>query len=63
MKQKSEELGTSISKLKRMLTRFWQRGMSKNALLSDYINSGENGKNKQLGKSEVGRPKKMNYKV
>lgn len=35
--------------------------MSKNALLPDYKNSGGKGKDKNLSKNKVGRPKKANY--
>jgi hypothetical protein len=47
--------------LKRMFSRFWQRGMSKNALLPDYKNSGGKGKQRNLSERKVGRPKKVNY--
>lgn len=47
--------------LKRMFSRFWQRGMTKNALLTDYKNSGAKGKQRKLLDSKVGRPKKADY--
>jgi len=57
----SNENNLSIASLKRIFTRFWQRGMTKNALLPDYINSGGKGKSKKLSKNKVGRPKKVSY--
>lgn len=46
-------------KVKRLYTRFWQRGLNKNALLPDYNNSGGKGKERNLaGASKVGRPRK-----
>jgi len=47
--------------LRRMFSRFWQRGMSKNALLPDYKNSGGKGKQRNLSERKVGRPKKANF--
>ncbi|GAA0716353.1 hypothetical protein GCM10008905_00670 [Clostridium malenominatum] len=44
--------------IKRLFSRFWQRGMSKNALISDYSNSGGKGKDKNLSENKVGRPKR-----
>lgn len=38
--------GLSISKVKKVLSRYWQRGLNKNALIPDYINSGGKGKEK-----------------
>lgn len=53
---------TNISKLKikRIFTRFWQRGLNKNALLPDYMQSGGKGKERDLSNSKVGRPRKFN---
>lgn len=46
-------------KVKRIFTRFWQRGLNRNALLPDYMYSGGKGKERQLSKnSKVGRPRK-----
>lgn len=46
-------------KVKRIFTRFWQRGLNKNALLPDYMYSGGKGKERQLTtKNKVGRPRK-----
>ncbi|MCT4594618.1 MAG: transposase family protein [Anaeromicrobium sp.] len=55
------EIGVKELKLKRLLTRFWQRGMNKNALLSDYKNSGARGKERNLQDRKVGRPKKADF--
>lgn len=48
------------TKVKKLLSRYWQRGMTKNALLPDYSNSGGKGKTKNLTQSKVGRPRKVN---
>ncbi|BDB03257.1 transposase [Clostridium botulinum] len=53
--------GLGLTKVKKVFSRYWQRGMSKNALLPDYKNSGGKGKDKNLSKNKVGRPKKANY--
>lgn len=50
--------GKSMTKVKKIFSRYWQRGMNKNALLPDYINSGGKGKEKKLKETKVGRPKK-----
>lgn len=47
------------TKVKKLLSRYWQRGMTKNALLPDYSNSGGKGKTKNLTQSKVGRPRKV----
>lgn len=47
--------------IKRLFSRFWQRGMTKNALLPDYANSGGRGKEKKLAAAKIGRPKKADY--
>lgn len=52
----AEENNISIDKLKRLLSRFWVRGMNKNALLRDYINSGGKGKDKKVATEKRGRP-------
>lgn len=57
----SDEAGISISKVKKIFSRYWQRGMSKNSLLPDYINSGGKGKEKKLAENKIGRPKKVDY--
>lgn len=50
-----------IITVKRILCRFWQRGMAINSLLPDYKNSGARGKTRKLEKVKVGRPKKAGY--
>lgn len=57
----SEETGISMPKVKKLFSRYWQRGMNKNALLPDYINSGAKGKERKLSDKKVGRPKKADY--
>ncbi|MGD7009338.1 Mu transposase C-terminal domain-containing protein [Metabacillus sp. 84] len=45
-------------KVKRIFTRFWQRGLNKNALLPDYMYSGGKGKERLLSTEyKVGRPR------
>lgn len=48
------------TKVKKLLTRYWQRGMTKNAMLPDYSNSGGKGRTKVLTNAKVGRPRKIN---
>lgn len=57
LKEIKEEYNFSLLKSKRLFTRFWQRGMNKNSLLSDYKNSGGKGKSKNLSNAKIGRPK------
>ncbi|PPA83578.1 transposase [Brevibacillus laterosporus] len=56
----AEKTNLSSFKIKKLLSRYWQRGMTKNALLPDYSNSGGKGKAKDLTKEKVGRPRKVN---
>ncbi|WP_242850845.1 transposase family protein [Clostridium algidicarnis] len=53
--------GLSLLKVKRTFSRYWQRGMNKNALLPDYINSGGKGKEKKLSDLKIGRPARVDY--
>lgn len=46
--------------IKRYLRRYWQRGMTKNALLPDYFLCGAAGKERQAGKSKRGRKRRTN---
>src|SRR5690625_795783 len=55
-----QESNLGKTKVKKLLTRYWQRGMTKNAMLPDYSNSGGKGKTKTLTKEKVGRPRKVN---
>lgn len=57
----SKATGLSVPKVKKLFSRYWQRGMNKNALLPDYINSGAKGKERKLAKNKVGRPKRADY--
>lgn len=57
----SKDTGLSIPKVKKLFSRYWQRGMSRNALLPDYVNSGARGKGRKLTENKVGRPKKVDY--
>ncbi|MED4057435.1 Mu transposase C-terminal domain-containing protein [Niallia taxi] len=59
IKEIADESGTSSTKIKKLLSRYWQRGMTKNAMLPDYSNSGGKGKTKTLNKAKVGRPRKV----
>lgn len=53
------QYNTSKIKVKRIFSRFWQRGLNKNALLPDYMYSGGKGKERTLTTaSKVGRPRK-----
>lgn len=56
-KEISEKYGIPLLKVQRLFTRFWQRGMNRNALLTDYKNSGGKGKDKNLGIDKIGRRK------
>jgi hypothetical protein len=60
-KKISEESGVSLTTVKKLFSRYWQRGMNKNALLPDYINSGAKGKERKLSENKVGRPKRCDY--
>lgn len=53
--------GVSLTKVKKTFSRYWQRGMNKNALLPDYINSGGKGKEKKLSDKKVGKPARVDY--
>lgn len=57
----AEENNLSISKVRKIFARFWQRGMTKNALIPDYTKSGARGKERKLIQTKVGRPRKTNY--
>ncbi|PWZ35603.1 Mu transposase C-terminal domain-containing protein [Staphylococcus pseudintermedius] len=54
----AHKYSVSNVKVKRAFTRFWQRGLNKNALLPDYMYSGGRGKGRKLSlKAKVGRPR------
>ncbi|MGF0004693.1 Mu transposase C-terminal domain-containing protein [Bacillus altitudinis] len=51
--------GLGKTKVKKLLSRYWQRGMNKNSMLPDYANSGGRGKSKKLNVDKIGRPRKL----
>lgn len=51
--------GLGKTKVKKLLSRYWQRGMNKNAMLPDYANSGGRGKTKKLSDEKIGRPRRV----
>src|SRR5699024_12795482 len=55
-----QESNLGKTKVKKLPTRDWQRGMTKNAMLPDYCRSGGKGKTKTITKEKVGRPRKVN---
>ncbi|MBU3098082.1 MULTISPECIES: Mu transposase C-terminal domain-containing protein [Clostridium] len=61
LKEIANRSGLSLTKVKKVFSRYWQRGMNKNALLPDYINSGGKGKEKKLSDLKVGRPARVDY--
>lgn len=61
LKEISSSSNITVITLRRLLSRFWQRGMNKNSLLPDYKNSGGKGRERNLTASKVGRPKNVSY--
>ncbi|GER68380.1 hypothetical protein BpJC4_28510 [Weizmannia acidilactici] len=59
IKEIAEELHVTPTKIKKLLSRYWQRGMNKNAMLPDYSKSGGKGKIKTLSNEKVGRPRRV----
>lgn len=55
-KKISENENIPLANVRRIFSRFWQRGMNKNALLPDFGNSGGKDEPKQY-KSKTGRPR------
>ena len=55
----TSESGLGKTKVKKLLSRYWQRGMNKNAMLPDYANSGGRGKTKKLSNDKIGRPRRV----
>ena len=51
------QYGVTNQKVYRLLRRYWQRGMCKNALLPDYVNSGARGKRRTPNQAKLGRPR------
>ncbi|MGE6896849.1 Mu transposase C-terminal domain-containing protein [Priestia flexa] len=60
IKEIAAELNVTSTKVKKLLSRYWQRGMTKNAMLPDYANSGGKGKSKALTNAKIGRPRRVN---
>ncbi|WP_163370511.1 Mu transposase C-terminal domain-containing protein [Endozoicomonas acroporae] len=56
LREKSKTSGAGLPTLYRLLRRYWQRGLCKNALLPDYRNCGAKGQSKQAGEVKRGRP-------
>ena len=56
IKEIAQESRTSPTKIKRLFSRYWQRGMNKNALLPDYTNSGGGGITTNLTNEKVWFP-------
>lgn len=54
IKEIAQELDVTPTKVKKLLSRYWQRGMNKNAMLPDYAKSGGRGKTKKLSNDKVG---------
>ncbi|WP_413491187.1 Mu transposase C-terminal domain-containing protein [Brochothrix thermosphacta] len=59
IKEIAQELDVTPTKVKKLLSRYWQRGMNKNAMLPDYAKSGGRGKTKKLSNDKVGRPRRI----
>ena len=57
----SETQNISLMTVRRIFSRFWQRGMSPNACILDYENSGARGKEKSFS-VKAGRPRAMTSK-
>ncbi|MGH4118245.1 Mu transposase C-terminal domain-containing protein [Clostridium sp.] len=62
LKEISNSSRLSMTKVKKTFSRYWQRGMNKNALLPDYINSGGKGKERKSYDIKVGRPARVDYR-
>lgn len=52
-----ERHGVTKQTVYRLLRRYWQRGMCRNALLPDYVNSGARGKRRKPSQAKLGRPR------
>lgn len=52
-----ERHGVTKQTVYRLLRRYWQRGMCKNALLPDYVNSGARGMRRKPSQAKMGRPR------
>ena len=61
IKEAAEKFNTYEKRIIRIISRFWQRGMNKNALLPDYSNSAAKGQEKGDNGIKRGRPRKPSY--
>jgi len=61
LKSICDQSNKGMIKVKRLFSRFWQRGMNRNALLPDYDKSGGRGKEKNLSMLKTGKPRKADY--
>ncbi len=61
IKEAADKFNTYEKKIIRIISRFWQRGMNKNALLLDYSNTAAKGQEKGENGIKRGRPKKPSY--
>lgn len=61
IKESADKFNTYEKKIIRIISRFWQRGMNKNALLPDYSNTAAKGREKGENGIKRGRPKKPSY--
>ncbi|WP_282376776.1 helix-turn-helix domain-containing protein [Pseudomonas sp. PS01302] len=52
-----ERHGVTKQTVYRLLRRYWQRGICRNALLPDYVNSGARGKRRNPSQAKLGRPR------
>lgn len=57
IKEGSKKFNVPEIKIRRTIKLFWQRGMTKNALLPDYINCGCSGERKNISEAKRGRPR------
>lgn len=53
-----EEYGISRTTVNKYVSRYWQRGMTLNALIPDTVNCGAPGKERKIGKYKLGRKRK-----
>ena len=57
IKEMMERHGVTKQTVYRLLRRYWQRGMCKNALLPDYVKSGARGQRRKPNQAKLGRPR------
>ncbi|MFZ5643058.1 MAG: Mu transposase C-terminal domain-containing protein [Bacillota bacterium] len=61
IQQVMKEQGVTKRYVYKYLRRYWQRGKTKNALLSDYENSGARGEPRKASDKKLGRPRKHTH--